>query len=494
VEQQYVEFKGIGKRFIGVRALHDVSFRANGGEVTALLGENGAGKSTLLKILSGAYTADEGVYEINGAEKHFATTQEAIADGVSIIYQERQLVKELTVAENIFMNMLPSNRLGVIDYAAANAEAQRIIDIFRLPIRSTDRVKELSVAHQQMVEIMKAVRRESNIIAFDEPTASLSETEINTLFSVIGHLRDEGKVILYVSHRLKELFQITDKIVVMKDGALVDTLKTSDASEKELIRLMVGRDIGDIFHHLDRAASFGGPVLEVRNISNDNISDISFTLHKGEVLGISGLVGAGRSEIVRAIFGADKLQRGEILIDGKPVKIGSPADAIRAGIGLCPEDRKDEGLVLENPIRTNISIATLGLVSKMGVIDTKMERDMSLKAIAAYNIKTHSAEKQVIELSGGNQQKVILGRWIGADLKVLILDEPTKGIDVGAKSEIYNMIIGLAKSGLGVIFISSELPEVLNICDNIIVVKEGRVSGTLAREDASEEKVLTLAM
>jgi ABC-type sugar transport system ATPase subunit len=489
-----VEFRNISKRFTGVQALKDISFRANGGEVCALLGENGAGKSTLLKILSGAQLPDEGSYVIDGEERLFTSPEDAISAGVSIIYQERQLVKELNVTENVFMDMLPTKALGIVDFPKAYSETKRIIDIFKLPISPKALVKDLSVAHQQMVEIMKAIRRDSRIIAFDEPTASLSDTEIETLFKVINHLRDEGKVILYVSHRLKELFQITNKIVILKDGSFVKEVQTGEATEKELVGLMVGRDLGNIFNNLDRNSEYGDIVLEVKNLTNDKVNDVSFKLRKGEVLGFSGLVGAGRTEIMQAIFGADPIESGEILIDGKAVNIKSPKDAIDAGIGLCPEDRKEQGLVLGRPVRDNISIAILNKLAKIGVINHKAETDISRNAIKDYNIKTHSVEKIVVELSGGNQQKVILGRWMSSGLKVIILDEPTKGIDVGAKSEIYQMVMRLAKQGIGVIFISSELPEVLNVCDRVIVINKGRITGELPREDVSEEKVLELAM
>ena len=490
----YVEFKNINKHFPGVQALDNISFTAYAGEVCVLLGENGAGKSALLKVLSGAHQADGGEVEINGKKVEFTSTQEAIEAGVSVIYQERQLVRELTVTENIFMDDLPHTMFGIVSFRKAHAEAQKIIDMFQLPIRAEMRVKDLSVALQQMVEVIKAVRRNSNIIAFDEPTASLSDTEITTLFKVIQRLKREGKIILYVSHRLKELFEISEKIVIMKDGKLVDIVNTKDATEKQLIRLMVGRELGDIFDNLQRNESFGDVILETKNLKNDKIFNISFKLHAGEVLGFSGLVGAGRTEIVHTLFGIDSLTGGEIIVDGKKVNINSPTDAIKSGIGLCPEDRKEMGLVLGRPIRDNVSITILKTISKNGVISNKEERKIAAKAVKDYRIRTHSIEKKVIDLSGGNQQKVILGRWMSTKLKVLILDEPTKGIDVGAKAEIYQMVCDLARIGMGVIFTSSELPEVINICDRIIVVCDGRITGELSRSEASEEKVLELAM
>jgi L-arabinose transport system ATP-binding protein len=490
----YLEFKDISKNFIGVKALQNISFRAEGGEICALLGENGAGKSTLLKILSGDQSADSGVYLINGQEMRFNAPIEAIRSGVSIIYQERQLVNELTVMENIFMEDLPANKLGFVDKSKAASETQKIINLFKLPFSAYTKVRDLSVAHQQMVEIMKAYRRDSRVIAFDEPTASLSDNEIDVLFELIGKLRSEGKVILYVSHRLKELFQITDKIVVLKDGCFVTEIRTKDATEEELIRQMVGRKIGDIYNNIERNDKIGDIALEVKNLTNNYIHDISFHLHQGEVLGFAGLVGAGRSETMRAIFGADKLTSGEILVDGKKQNIRSPRNAINAGIGLCPEDRKEQGLILERSIKDNISVTVLRQLSKAGIIDKKAERKMSEDAVKKYRIKTPTVDKIVMELSGGNQQKVILGRWLSANMKVLILDEPTKGIDVGAKAEIYQMVCNLAKSGLGIIFISSEMPEVLNVCDRVIIMKDGSIVGELSRDEVTEEKVLGLAM
>lgn len=490
----YLEFKNISKAFVGVQALDNISFRADGGKVCALLGENGAGKSTLLKILSGAQTADSGEYYINGKKMEFKTPIEAIREGVSVIYQERQMVGSLTVAENIFMEDLYHNKAGIIDFKKSNEEAQKLIDIFKLPFKATTKVNKLSVAHQQMVEIMKAYRRESKIIAFDEPTASLSDAEIEILFDLIQDLKKEGKVILYVSHRLGELFRITDQIVILKDGTFVEKIDTKDATENHLVSKMCGRNVGDAYSMLQRNDKMGDVVLEVKNLEGDMVHGVSFSLHKGEVLGFSGLVGAGRSETMQLIFGANKKKGGEILIDGVPVNIRSPKDAIKAGIGLCPEDRKEQGLVLGRSIRDNLTMPILRSISRNGVINSAKEQELSAQAIGKYRIKTHSDQKIVRELSGGNQQKVILGRWMLADLKVLILDEPTKGIDVGAKAEIYQMVCDLAKQGLGVIFISSDLPEVLNVSDNVIVMHEGKVTGKLGQNELSEELILQLAM
>ena len=486
-------FKDITKRFPGVLALNRVSFTASSGQVIALVGENGAGKSTLLKVLNGDYQADDGQYLIDGEEVHFNSPREAIAAGIGIIYQERQVIPYLSVAENIFMEDIPLGPAGLVDFRKLNAQSQAIIDEFRLPIRATDRVKDLSVAYQQMVEIMKVYRRNPKIIAFDEPTASLSDTEIDTLFSIIRQLKEKGLIILYVSHRMKEIFQITDEVVILKDGRFVDQIATAETNEVEIVKKMVGRNLGDIFENLDRNTEYGDTILEVRDLVAPSVDHVSFSLRRGEVLGFAGLVGAGRTETMRLIFGADPLESGEILIDGKPVVFKSPRQAIRSGVALCPEDRKDQGIIAIRAIRENVSIAALQLAKGL-FVDRKAEREMAEKGKTDLNIRTPDVEKKIGELSGGNQQKVILARWLAAHPKVLILDEPTKGIDVGAKFEIYQIICNLAKQGIGVIVVSSELPEVMGVCDRILVMCQGHITGELKREEATDQKILMLAM
>ncbi|MCL2391546.1 MAG: sugar ABC transporter ATP-binding protein [Oscillospiraceae bacterium] len=491
----YVEFNNIKKGFAGVQALDDISFRVEGGRVCALMGENGAGKSTLLKILSGDYIADEGNILIDGKPVVFSSPHGAIKASISVIYQERQLVPGLSVMENIFIEDLPTKGIR-IDKAALRSKTQAILNEFELDFSPSEIVGKLSVAHQQMVEIMKAYRRNSNIIAFDEPTAPLSEHEINTLFKVIRKLKSDGKVIIYVSHRMAEIFQISDDIVVLKDGNLVCELKSDETNELELIKAMVGRDIGDTYAELKRNDKIGEVVLEVRHLETDDVHDINLTLRKGEILGFAGLVGAGRTELARAIFAADPIKSGEILLEGKPVRFKSPKDAINAGLALCPEDRKEQGLVLERTISNNVSSAVLSKVRTGPFLSKQKEQKLANDAVKMYSIKTPTIEKQCIELSGGNQQKVILGRWTSEQVvtKVLILDEPTKGIDVGAKAEIYQTVCDFAKAGLAVIFISSELTEVINLADRIIVMAEGRITGTMTRQQATEENVLKLAM
>lgn len=497
MEERSLELKGIGKSFPGVRALDDISFKAEGGKVLALLGENGAGKSTLLKIINGDLHQDEGEVLVDGQVTNFTSPQDAINAGISIIYQERQLLPFMSVMENLFVGDLPKNKLGIIDKGKLRRETQRVIDDFGLPFSPDDMVGRLNVAHQQMIEIMKAYRRDSPIIAYDEPTAPLTDTEIEILFKIIRKQKEEGKVILYVSHRLNEIFEICDDIVILKDGKYVKTLHTADTNENELITAMVGRDIGDTYANLDRNTEFGDVVLELKDLKTPYVRDINITGRRGEIIGLAGLVGAGRTEIARAIFGADPITGGKLIIDGQECHFKSPHDAINAGVALCPEDRKYEGLILFRSIKDNVSMPVLDkLTFSRFFVNFKAEKELAEEAVRKFDIKTPSIDKVLMELSGGNQQKVILGRWTSSKLstKILILDEPTKGIDVGTKAEIYQNICNLAKEGLCVILISSELPEVINIADTIYAIHNGHITGTIKREDATEENVLTMAM
>ena len=496
MSNEKLEFIKIGKAYPGVQALEDISFTAESGRVLALLGENGAGKSTLLKIMSGDQRADDGKIVLGGVEVLFNAPHASIMAGISVIYQERQLIPGMSVMENIFLGALPRTKLGLLDKARLKQESKDIIGKFGLDIDPAEPVGRLSVAYQQMVEIMKAYRRNSSVIAFDEPTAPLTDAEITILFNLIRQLRDEGKIIIYVSHRLKEVFEITDEIIVLKDGRYVTKLITAKTDEQTLIKAMVGRDIGDTYASLSRNDEQGDVLLEVENLITTAVRGVSFTLRRGEVLGFAGLVGAGRTEVARALFGADKVLSGQIKLNGQPLIFKSPKDAIDAGIALCPEDRKEQGLVLWRSIRDNVCIPIMNQLKKGPFLDNKSREKIAQDAIAKYSIKTPNSDKIVMELSGGNQQKVILGRWTTGkmDISVLILDEPTKGIDVGTKAEIYQMVCDFAKMGIGVIFISSELTEVIGISDSIIVMHNGHVTGRVSREDATEESILALAM
>lgn len=491
-----LEFQHISKYFPGVKALDDISFKAYSGEVLAFLGENGAGKSTLLKTLNGDYQPDIGKYLLNGEQRHFRNPNEAIEAGISVIYQERQILMELSVAENIYLGRMPANRFGIINKAQANRDAQQIINDFGLPIAPATKVKDLSIAYQQMAEIMKAYSRENlKVICFDEPTASLSDSEIDCLFTVIRKLKAEGKIIIYVSHRMSEIQAITDKVAIFKDGRYVDTVVTGEVSEGEMICMMVGRDLSNIFANLERTEGIGEVLLEVKNLSSDYVKDASFQLHRGEVLGFSGLVGAGRTELVRAIIGADRVLSGKIMLEGKTLHNRSPKHAQNNGIVLVPEDRKTQGILVNLDVSDNINIALLDMHSNaLGIISTKAEAKSAAEGIANFRIRTPSPQKKIVELSGGNQQKVVVSRWMSTNPKVLILDEPTKGIDVGAKSEFYRMICDFAKQGLGVILISSELPEVIGLSDRIIVMRSRKIVGEVMRCDATEDHLLSLGM
>ena len=492
-----LEFRGIGKSFPGVRALDNVNFIAEGGKVLALLGENGAGKSTLLKILSGDLSASEGEILVDGNVTAFHSPHDSQAAGISVIYQERQMMPSLSVMENLFAGALPKGKLGLVDKKVLYAEALKIIQEFGLDIDPAEEVGRLSIANQQMVEIMKAYRRDSDIIAYDEPTAPLSEKEIELMFKVIEKQKAAGKAIIYVSHRMNEIFRITDEIVVLKDGRQVTTLKTADTSEPELIKAMVGRDIGDTYANLRRNEPSDEVLLEVKNLCTPKLKNVSFTVHKGEIVGLAGLVGAGRTEVARALFGADPITSGEIILGGEKVSFRSPREAIDKGIALCPEDRKEQGLVMYRSISDNVAMPVVNYLKKgLGFVDRSIASQLADKAVADYAIKTPTILKLVAELSGGNQQKVILGRWTSEKIttKLLILDEPTKCIDVGTKAEIYQKVCDLASEGIGVLFISSELTEVINLADTIFVMRGGSVSGCLPRAEATEENVLTLAM
>lgn len=491
----YIEFKSLNKYFPGVKALSNVSFRAESGKVYAVVGENGAGKSTLLKIMNGDYMPDSGHIIIDGEVVNFTTPREAIANGISVIYQERQIVKEMTVAENVFVGDWPLKKHNVVDYSLMNKETSNICKRFGLNVEPDIKVGSLSIAMQQMVEIMKAVRRNPKIIAFDEPTASLSDKEIDILFKIISQLKEQGKIILYVSHRMNEISQISDEVIVLKDGELVGQELTASITNDDVIEMMVGRPLGKIFEELNRNDKIGSTIMQLKNVSTEHISDVSFSVRKGEILGFAGLVGAGRTEIMRAIFGLDKITSGEIFFEGKQIVPKSPQDAMKLGIAMVPEDRKDQGILPNISVKGNISISILKtLTNRFKVIDREKEKSIADEAIEKFRIRTPDAEKKISQLSGGNQQKAILARWLEMKPKILIMDEPTKGIDVGAKSEFYHIICACARAGITVLVVSSELPEIIGISDRIVVVREGRISSVIDRKEATEALILKYAM
>jgi ABC-type sugar transport system ATPase subunit len=489
-----VEFRNIGKFFPGVHALDSISFTAEKGFVYALMGENGAGKSTLLKILNGDYIPDTGEFLVDNEIKRFQKPKDALESGISVIYQERQILPHMTVAENIFLGDWPRSKTGVIDFSLMNQKTKEIASRFGIDIQPEVKAGSVSVAYQQMVEIMKAVRRNAGIIAFDEPTASLSDKEIEILFSIIKKLQDEDRIIFYVSHRMNEVSRIAQKIIVFKDGKLAGAVDQDKINADGLVRMMVGRSLDDRFVESFAGRPIGDVALECRGLTTEEIRDISFSIKKGEILGFAGLVGAGRTEIMRAIFGMDRILSGDVLLDGKPLKLTSPKQAIKKGIALVPEDRKEQGILPNVSVSANISAAVLKRLCRLGVINSGAETEMALRNIEKFRIKTPGLEKLLIQLSGGNQQKTILARCLECNPKILILDEPTKGIDVGAKSEFHRIIFECAGAGMAVILVSSELPELISLCDRIIIIRDGKISGELERKNFTEERILSFAM
>lgn len=488
-----LQMKGITKTYPGVRALDGVDFEIAKGEVHALVGENGAGKSTLIKILAGAQPMDSGEIFINGAPVHITSPQKAMDLGISIIYQEFNLVPYLSAAENIFLGREPTGAIpGFVNFPVMYAESQKVIDHLGVRLNVRTSVNRLSVAQQQMVEIAKAISQNASIIAMDEPSSTLTDHELESLFALIRSLREKGVSIIYISHRLEEVFQIADRVTILRDGCLVGTKPVAETDRDEIIRMMVGRELKEKIPK--QAAQVGAPALTAKNLSRRGaIEDINFTVHQGEVLGIAGLVGAGRTEMARAIFGADPIDEGEIWLNGSRVDIRSPRDAIHHGIGLVTEDRKALGLILAMAVRENVSLANLDAITRLGFVNRREERRVALRFIEDLMIKTPSCEQQVQNLSGGNQQKVVLAKWLFTESKVLIFDEPTRGIDVGSKVEIYQLMNRLAANGTAIIMISSELPEILGMSDRILVMHEGRIAGELAREEATQEKIMQLA-
>jgi len=490
-----LQFDNISKHFPGVKALDGVSFDANAGQVHGLLGENGAGKSTLLKILGGQYRPDGGRLLIDGRERHFASAGDAIASGVAIIHQELQYVAELTVAENVLLGRLPT-RFGLVDHKAARRLVAAQLTAIGIDLDPATRLSALSIAQRQMVEICKAVMQDARVIAFDEPTSSLSHRETEILFRLVRRLRAEGRTLIYISHRLEELYELCDACTIFRDGRKIVTHDVmADVPRERLIADMVGRELQDIYDY--RSRSHGPMRLEARGLHGERLPEpLSFTMRAGEVLGFFGLVGAGRSELMRLLYGADRRRGGEVLLDGRPVSPAGPAAAIAAGIVLCPEDRKEQGILAHASVAENINISCRRHGLAAGVfLRHRREAQRADDFIRRLRIKTPHREQEIRLLSGGNQQKVILARWLAEpELKVLILDEPTRGIDVGAKNEIYRIIHDVAAQGCCVIVISSELPEVLGIADRLIVMRDGRISGELPRAQANETAALALAL
>lgn len=490
---EYLQFNNICKSFPGVKALDQVSFGATEGSVHALLGENGAGKSTLLKILSGAYTPTSGQLSIHGQSMVFANTTDALKAGISVIYQELQLVPDMSVAENLFIGRYPT-RNGLIDRPKMIEESRKLLARLGEDIDPRVKLGSLPIGQRQMVEIAKAIGRDAKIIAFDEPTSSLSSREVEKLFNVVEELKKQGKVVLYVTHRLDEVFALCDTITVLRDGQHVQTLPLMNVTRDMIVSLMVGREITDIYGYQSREV--GEDVLIVKNIAGPGLAEpISFSVKKGEVVGFFGLVGAGRSELMKLVYSAVKRTSGTVsVLPGGVIREGISA-SIRAGLVFCSEDRKKEGVIPIRSVTENVNISGRRHFNKLKVlIDPKKEVENVKHYVERLSIRTPSITQLVGNLSGGNQQKALLARWLCENIKTIILDEPTRGIDVGAKREIYDIIFELANTGIGVVIVSSELPEVLGICDRIIVMCDGRVEAEISRENATQELVLHHAL
>jgi rhamnose transport system ATP-binding protein len=489
-----LEAVGIQKSFAGVRALRGVSFELRRGEVHALIGENGAGKSTLIKVITGAVTPDAGALRLEGAEIERNGPALARSLGIAAIYQQPALFPHLTVAENIALALETGGRWRRVDWRTRRARAKELIARAGSTIDPDRLVSTLSMPEQQIVEIARAIGADSKVVIMDEPTASLTETEVVSLFQVIAGLKQAGVGIIYISHRLEEIASIADRITVLRDGESIGTREARSVSRGELIAMMVGREVAAVFPKRD--VPLGSVALELRSVTSREagIRDVSLSVRSGEILGIAGLVGSGRTQLAETVFGLTPAERGEIIVNGNPARIESPAAAIGQGIGYVPEDRRRNGVVLDMAIAANVTLADLQQVSTGGLIDRGQETDVAGRYVSQLRIKTPGVDIEAGALSGGNQQKVALARWLATNPKVLILDEPTQGVDVGSKSEIHGIMMDLAEKGLAIVMISSELPEVLGMSDRIVVMHAGRIAGELSRAEATQEKILTLAL
>ncbi len=486
-----LELKNITKEYPGVKALNHVNIAFRKGEVHALMGENGAGKSTLIKIISGAIQPNGGKIVFEGKEYDSMNPILSQKLGIGVIYQEFNLVPEVSIAENIFLGRKLSNGF-TINRKVMNQKAQEIMSNFDINMDVTQPVKNLTVAYQQLVEIAKTISNDVKVLIMDEPSAPLTNREITAMFKLIETLKQKGIAIIYISHRMEEIFQIADRISIMRDGEYIGTKAAVDTSRAELIKMMVGRSLNEQFPKIDK--KLGDVALEVRNLCTEALlKDINLSVHQGEILGIAGLVGAGRTETARAIYGADPISSGDILVKGKKVSITSPSDGIAHGISLIPEDRKKHGVLLDMSIRDNISFISIKSISKATIVNKKADRELAKTYIEKLKIKTPGMEQLSKNLSGGNQQKVVLAKSLASNSEIIIFDEPTRGIDVGAKQEIYMLMNELAKEGMAIIMISSEMPELLGMSDRIIVMHEGKITGELSRQEATQETILELA-
>lgn len=487
-----LELKGITKIFPGVKALDDVQFQLKSGEIHALMGENGAGKSTFIKVITGVHQAEEGQMFLDGKEVHFKGPLDARAAGIAAIYQHVTSYPHLTVAENIFMGHEKLKR-GFIQWPEMNAAANKVLSELNADFDATEEMGALSVAQQQMVEIAKALSMEARIIIMDEPTAALTKRESEELYKIAEKLRDEGTSIIFISHRFEDMYRLASRVTVFRDSQYIGTYNVDEITNSDLVKAMVGREIKDLFPKPD--VKIGDEVLRVEQLSRTGyFKDVSFNVKAGEILGFTGLVGAGRTEVVQTLFGIERYTSGKVFLDGKEVKINSPMEATKLGIGLLPEDRQHEGLILDWGIGHNITLAELKKYSKNGIINTKKENESAKDLAEKVDTKAQTIFDKASSLSGGNQQKIVVAKILASDLKVIILDEPTKGVDVGAKAEIYEIMGDLAKQGYAIIMISSEMPEILGMADRIVVMCNGKITGELRRGEATQEAILEKAM
>ena len=492
-ERTVLQMKGVKKYFPGVRALDGVDFELKKGEIHALLGENGAGKSTLIKILTGIYSMTEGSIHIKGEEVHMKSVKDARDNRIAAIHQEICLVPYISVARNVYLGRELKTKLGLMDDKTMEEETQKLLDRLGMDIDASKEVRQYSIAQQQLIEIAKALALDAEILLMDEPTSSLTEKEVTKLFDTIRRLKDNGTSIIYISHRMEELFQLSDRVTVLRDGQYIGTYVTKDTTREELVAAMVGRQLTEFY--VKDSVPQEEVFLEVKNLSREGVfQDVSFALRRGEILGVSGMVGAGRSEVARAIVGIDPKNSGEVLLEGKTLNIQKPIDAINAGIVLIPENRKEEGLVLENSVRFNTTLAVLKEFIRGIFWNRKKEEDIVDSHIKSLNIRTPHQEQLILNLSGGNQQKVVIAKWLATQPKVLIMDEPTRGVDVGAKAEIYTIMNSLAKQGISIIMISSELPEIINMSDRVLVMREGKLAGILDKDEIGQEQIMRYAV
>lgn len=493
MEEAILKFENLTKRFPGVLALNQVSFEVRKGEVHALVGENGAGKSTLIKIVTGVYPRTSGELFYQGKAVEFHSPHDALRNGIAAIYQEFNLIPALSVVENIFMGHYFTQKGGLVDWAKIREEAQRLIDFLEVDINIDAQVRDLGVAKKQVVEIAKALSYQAQVLIMDEPTATLAQKEIDTLFRIVKSLKEQGVTIIYISHRLEEIYQICDRVTVLRDGNYIATRKLAEVQMEEIIQMMVGREVVERFPRTLHKA--GEEVLRVEGLSRSGVlEDISFNLHRREILGIAGMVGSGRTELLRALYGLDPIDQGQVWIKGEKVTIHSPLEAISRGIALIPEERKTQGLVLLLSVMENIGLPILPQIANRGFLDEEELKKIAQKMVKTLNIRTPSIYQRVMNLSGGNQQKVVLAKWLARESAIYFFDEPTRGIDVGAKVEIYHLMNHLIEQGSAILMVSSELPEILALSDRVLVMREGRIAGELTKEEVTQESVLKLAV